>query len=354
MIGSKPPFYQFELFDNTGTALADITPYVEKPHYSMELNESEELTFSLDLFKFQDIAERLGVADPEVLLAEYATDVKIKRNGEYLLGTHVDSIGIDIGPDSATLSVTAFGYLEFFDKRLITKKYPLTLDSTSIARDMIMNTQSRPRGSFGVQLQPNGYSSGVLRDMNYQDAEIKREIIDLAESGYGPFEFRFSPDKKFQTYQRLGSDDGLILRHGDNLTGVTLDRLGSRRYNFIHGLGSGFGSDMLRKVAEDAVDQQRHYLREKSVQFNGVTNPNTLLQNTISELLLATSPAIPIVETNTTKLGGVMPHLGDTVGLDLTGVPYVAEYSGMYRVIKLDVGLDENAHEAISIYLGAA
>lgn len=354
MIGPKPPSYQFELFDNTGTAIADITSFIDKPRYSMEINAAEELAFSLDLYKFQDLANRLGVADPEVLLEEYATDVKVKRNDEYLIGTHVDSIGVDVGGNSATLSVAAKGYLHFFDKRLLTKKYPMTLDSTAIARDMIMTTQSRTRGDFGVRLQPGGYSSGVTRDMNYQDAKVGQELIDLAESSYGPFEFRFTHDKKFQTYKKLGSDNGLTLRYNDNMTGISLDRLGSRRFNYIHGLGSGFGSDMLRKVAEDPVDQMRHYLREKSVQFNGVTNPTTLQQNTLSELVLSTSPAIPIVKTNTTKLGGVLPDIGDTVRLDINKVPYLAKYSGTYRIIKLDIALDESAHEDISIYLGEA
>lgn len=354
MIGPQRPTYEVELFDNNGTALGDITSFVQKLSYSQEVNESEELNFSIDLHKFQELAESLGVADPNVLLEEYATDVKIKRNGEYMLGTHVDSIGDDVGEDSATISVTARGYLSFFEKRNLTKSYPLTLDSTAIARDMIMQTQSRPRGDFGVRLQPGGYASGVRRDMNYQDAEIKRELISLAESRYGPFEFAFTHDKKFQTYQQLGSDKALWLVYGDNLTGITVDRLGSRRYNYIQGLGSGFGSDMLRQVAEDPVDQIRHYLREKSVQFNSVTNTTTLFQNAMSELLLATSPAIPIVKTNTTKLRGHLPSLGDTIHLDVNRLPYLAKYSGTYRIIKIDVRLDDGGEEEISLYLGAA
>lgn len=354
MIGVNKLTYEVELFDKNGTALVDITPYVEKLHYSQEVNEAEELDFSIEMHKFQEIARRLGVADPNTLLEEYATDVKLKRNGEYMLGTHVDSIGDDVGQDSATISVSARGYLNFFEKRNITKSYPKTLDSTAIGRDMVTQTQMRPRGDFGVRLRPYGYASGVLRDMNYQDAEIKRELINLAESRYGPFEFAFTHDKKFQTYERLGTDDGLWLTYGDNVTGFTIDRLGSRRYNYIQGLGSGFGTDMLRQVAEDPVDQMRHYLREKSVQFNGVTNTTTLFQNAMSELLLGVSQAIPIIKTNTTKLRGYLPGLGDTIHLDLNKLPYYAKYSGLYRIIKLDVRVGESADEDFSLYLGPA
>lgn len=354
MIGFASPTYEFELFDNSGTAIADITSYVDKPLLSQEINESETLTASIDLEMFDVFCkDKLGGVDGLSVLQEYSTDIKVKRNGDYYMGTHVDSVGIDTGAQSETISVIAKGYLDFFAKREISKSYP-NYDSAYIARDLIQQTQNRPNGSFGVTLRPFPYLSGVTRDMNYQRNNIKQELIDLAESRYGPFEFMFFPDKSFQTYQRLGSDKDLHLVWGDNITGVSVDRLGSRIYNYINGLGSGFGNDQLTAIAQDPIDQIRHFLREKTAQFNTVVYQSTLQQNTDSELAASAPQAIPILKTNTTKLRGVLPELGDTVHVDLAKKPYLASLSGTYRIIKMDIVLDEQHFEEVSLYLGPA
>ena len=354
MISYASPTYLFELFDSNGTPLADITSFFEKPSIALEVNEAETITGSMDMQKFDDFCKRqLGGIDGLTLLQEYQTDIKVKRNESDFVGTHVDSVGVDAGASSETISVIAKGYLEFFSKREITKTYS-GYDSAMIARDLIAQTQTRPRGNVGVTLRPSPYLSGVGRDMTYQRSNIKKEMIDLAESKFGPFEFAFFPDKSFQTYQRLGANNGLSLVYGENMTGVQVDRLGSRIYNYITGVGSGFGSDQIASVQEDATDQLRHYLREKTVQFNSVVNQTTLDQNTLSELANCAPLAIPIIKTNTVKLRGVLPGLGDVVSVDLNAKRYLASLSGAYRIIRIEIDLDEQHMESISLYLGAA
>lgn len=351
--------YEFEFFDITGTAVADFSRLMSNKRYSIELNAPETLTFSMDLKNFEQECARIG-ENPQTVLGEYQTDVKVKRRNptsgamEYLMGTQVVHVGIDGGAQSETLSVTCSGYLDLFKDRYITKSYSRASDdSAHIARDMLLTTQAQPLGDVGVTAG-NAYLTGTKRDQNYFRDNVKTQLVALAESEYGPFDFAFSAAREFFIYEKIGSRrDDLVFTWGTggNIARYQIDRMGSHLHNRIIGLASGFGEDGLVIVKDDVLSQARYGLREKIVQFNSVTNLVTLEENTTSVLARTSVPlAIPLLTMRSDAFALAFPSIGDRVRVDLSAHPYLAAINGIYRIIKLDVSIDENDFEHVTVY----
>lgn len=347
------PLYEFELWDTSGVPIGDITQYMRSRHYTLELNAAETLTFSLDLKQFENYCANWLNVDPNVVLAVGRTDIKVKREGQYVFGSQVTQISLSGGSGSETIAVTCSGYLDFFKTRYITKNYS-QVDSCMIARDILATVQTGAYNGMGVSIDDNPYQSGVLRDQTYQRSNVKDELINLAESQYGPFDFAFSANRAFQTYQKLGirrNDLNFTYGVGGNIDQHQMDRLISSVSNRVYGLGSGFGSDQLVSVQEDTTSEQQYYVREDIEQFNSVTQQTTLDQNTQSVLLQSNQPlAIPILTIRPDAFTDAWPGLGDRVFVDMSQHSMYRDVVGVYRIIKIDVTIDENDAESVMLY----
>src|SRR4051812_43202238 len=98
--------YTTELWSSTGGILADISHLTQQRQYILKRNGAEQYTFQLDLTAFEKYCESINVNAGDIL-APYQTDVKLKRNGQYLLcaqvvGTPVDTSTNDTGVNPGT------------------------------------------------------------------------------------------------------------------------------------------------------------------------------------------------------------------------------------------------------------
>lgn len=340
--------YTLELWSIQNVKVADISHLASNRKYTMQRNEAEELEFTLDLDEFEEFCASIGTP-PRSVLAPYQTEVKVKRNGNYIFGVQVVDCPITLGETGSSIQVKCTGYLNLFKDRYVTKTYTQQ-DAAAIARDLIATTQAQTNGSVGVTMAATQYDTGVLRDRTYTRQNVKDAIVNLTNLIDGQFDFGFSWDKKFRVYQQIGSrrTDVEFTFGGENgnVKSAVVERSGTSIFNKIIGVGSGFGDDQLTSVQSSTTSQNAYYLREKVVQFNSVTQQTTLDQNTAAALD-AYKDVLEIPKITVTgkqfDLGYI--SVGDRIPVGIGGHTFVDNVLGLYRIEKMAVSIDANDFE---------
>jgi hypothetical protein len=362
--------YEIELWSQSGSRIADISALCFDRKYTMQRNEAEQLTFSLNLFAFENYCKNnLGGADPSVIIKPYVTDVKVKRAGQYLFGAQVVELSFDLASDYSRagesgggmqangqdyrVTVSCTGYLNFFKDRYITKTYSAT-ERTSIATDMLTTTQAQTNGSVGVTIASGQYTTGLVADRTYQKDNIKLKLQELAALSDSPFDFQFTYDKQFKTYQKIGArrQDVSYIYGGPlgNVMGFSMVRSGINLFNKVYGIGSGFGADQLLSTQIDSASQLNYYLREKIEQYNSVVIQSTLDQNTTTAVALAKDILeLPKITLNGKQLPSTFLSVGDRIPLKVQAHTWLASVNGLYRIEQMDVIIDENDFEQVDL-----
>lgn len=345
--------YSIELWSRTGVFLADISRLVKGLKFDLQRNEAEQLEFSVDLGVYESYCASIGT-NPTSILGPYQTDVKVKRNGEYLFGTHIGYVTTEMGETSSTISVRCFGYLNLLIDRYVTKSYDLSenWDAVDIAWDLIETTQSQTNGDLGMS-QGAQQTTTVQRERNYDRQNVKDAIVNLTKLVTGNFDFEFTYDRQFNTYEQIGSDRHLELQfiYPGNIRAVSVPRDGTALYNKIYGLGSGFGADQVISIQEDNDSQLNYGVHERITVFNSVVLQDTLDENTDGDLQqrkgLLEIPTMTVSgeDFNLNEFG-----IGDRVTVQIDEHPFLATVAGIYRIEKISVSVDENEAETIKLY----
>lgn len=363
--------YAFEIWGNNGVALADISAIAKNRNYTIKRNDAEELAFDIDLFKWEAFCASAGL-HPRATLQPDQVDVKVKRNGEYLLGTHLKAAPINIGTDytmsvgsggggagtfNPTISCKCTGYLNLFADRYITASFT-NQERVSVAGQLITATQAITYGSFGVTLAGGQANTGVTDiARSYQNSNIKDALQNLARLPDGKFDFAFGYDKRFYTYSQIGSArTDLAFAYGgpaSNIIGLYDENSATGLYNQVIAIGSGNGQDALTSTRTDPTSALNNFLRQKVFQHPSDSYQDTLDKNAAADLAeskLALN--LPQITISGKELEGV-PFLsvGDRIPLSFVGHPYLAPLNGTYRIEQFTVDLDDNDFEqSIRIY----
>lgn len=359
--------YEIELWSQSSSRIADISTLCFNRKYTLQRNDAEQLTFDINLFAFENYClKNLGGADPKVLIQPYVTDVKVKRAGQYLFGAQVVDVSFDLAADYSRageggggaqanssdyrVTVTCTGYLNLFKDRYITRNY-VGMERTSIATDMLTTTQAQTNGSVGVTNNSTQYATGLVADRTYQRDNIKLKLQELAALSDSPFDFAFSYNKVFSTYQKLGArrQDISFIYGGplSNVMGFTMDRSALNLYNKVYGIGSGFGTDQLISTQADTTSEINYYIREKIEQYNSVVLQATLDSNTITAVALAKDLLeLPKITINGNQLPSTFLSIGDRIPLKVNNHTWLSNINGLFRIEQMDVTIDENDFES--------
>lgn len=341
--------YTIELYSRQGLLIADITRLATNVAFTLQRNTAEQLSFSLDINAFEALCAEIGI-NPTSILSPYQTDVKVKRNGEYLFGTQVGDITGTLGETTGTIDVRCFGYFNLLIDRYLTVSYA-DIDATDIAWNLIDMTQSQTNGDLGITYGPNQTTTRD-RVRNYERQNVRDAIYNLTKLIDGNFDFEITHDKKWNTYAQIGSDKSSELEfiYPGNITGITVTRNGLALFNEIIGVGSGFGSEALESIQEDNDSQLNYGLHQKVVSFNSVSQQDTLDQNTEAELSLRKDLLeLPSFSVNGEDFNLNDIHIGDRVTLRIQQHPFFNTVDGIYRIEKIEVNIDENEAEEIKI-----
>jgi hypothetical protein len=340
--------YEFELWIN-GVQVGDITKLMQNRRFSFTRNGSEELSFLMSLTAFEQYCDDLG-AVPQAVLEAYVTDIRVKRNGNYLFGVHVVDMQYNLNQGEINVEVKATGFLDLLADRYVTKDYTAT-ERVAIALDLIATTQAGDTtNDFGIDPGTQQYSTGLLSDRSYTDQNVRDALVNLTNLSDGQFDFRFNYDRSIETFAQIGSNrPDNRFTYPYNITGGRVTHTATNLWNYIIGLGSGFGEEALRTVTADPVSRGNHKTRQKIVSFNSVTEQQTLDENTYAYL----QKVKDILELPTFNVSGAFANLdilsvGDRVPVEVQGHPALP-LNGTYRIEKMDVNLDENDAENIAI-----
>lgn len=346
--------YQFELWSAAGTPIADITRYVQNLYWTEERNEAEVLQFSMDLDAFEDYMTNYVRADPVSNFTEGQTEIKVKENGSYLFGTQLYYAPINLNNDgSATISVVAQGYLNFFDARYPDPaiSYSAT-ESVEIFYDLVRKAQAVTYGNYGIIIPSSGYyTTGILRDRTFEKytSSTKLNMQRLTSLADGNFDFKFLADKTLMTYNHVGSPRSDFVLYVDrknfrsSLDKATLNRGANNLYNQVIGQGTGLGTDMMLSIKDDLPSQNAYKLRQMTQQFNEVKVQTTLDNNTQAALNQSKDLLrMPQITLSGADLPTVPLQIGDIIPIKMTGRKLLEDMTGYYRIERKEVHLDEN------------
>lgn len=338
--------YEIELWIN-GVMVADISKLATSRSYTIKRNDSEEIQFTLDVKAFEDHCVNAG-RDPEATLVPYVTDVRVKRNGAYLFGTQVVDINYTFGEGGATMVVKATGFLDLFATRLITKTYTAE-ESTEIARDMLDDTQV-VYGDYGVVNGPEQFNTGVDRDRTYIDQNIKDALLNLTDLIDGNFDFGFTYDRKFNTYEMMGTyRPNLKLTYPYNIKSISTPKTALNLFNYTIGLGSGFGEETVRSEVSDIDSRLNYGTRMRQVTFNSVQDQTVLNQNTMAENAKTKDLLIlPKLTVTGDFLDLNTVWVGDRIPVEIQGHPSLP-LNDIYRIEQIGVTIDQNDAEDIAL-----
>ena len=360
------PEYTVELWSSTGIYMADVSNIlVAGINIQMPLNDVEQVSFSLDLAEFERKCARINET-PRNILDPYRTDVKIKRNGAYLLGTQVVQAQINLNNQSAnTIEVRCTGYLNLFKDRYITPGLAPSNNATlyanktyaQIAQRLIVDTQTQTNGNFGVTIGQDTASPTQdhtrTRQYDYDNQNVKDGILNLTKLEADNFDFKFTWDRQFECYDRLGSDKPDIeLVYPQNIVSMTVLRDATTLANKITGIGSGMGDERVIDTQTDSISTLAYNVREKIELFNTVQT-QSVLEDNVTGLLPLYSDLYEVPSVNVTN-GAIVPGdtvVGDAVLVRVEGSTFVESINDLYRIIGMTIQVTNNMEENISLKL---
>lgn len=362
-MATRLPIYEIELWNRAGQRIADITKLCQNIWFSEERNEAEELRFNLDLDAFEDFMINEVGSDPVSNFREGQTEVKVKRNGQYLFGTQLFDAPISLNEDgSAIIEVMCTGYLNFLLARYPDPAITYTqVESVEIFYDLIRKAQSVDYGNYGLVIPTSGYYvTGVKRDRTYElyTSSTKLNMQRLTSLESGNFDFRILADKTVMTYPQVGSvrtDFRLAFDRANfksSITSARLHRSASGLFNQVIGIGSGFGADMLTAIKDDLASKIEFGLRQLPVQFNEVSVQATLEENAQARLeKVKKLLRLPQITLSGNDMPDVGVEVGDWIPIEMTGRRLIEDMTGTYRVERKETRLDENGfEEAVTFY----
>lgn len=355
--------YAFELYSKNGLLLADLTGLAEDRSIVESRNRPEEIDFSLDLVRFEQYTRSIGGDASQILIAGQ-TELRVKRNGTYLCGARIERIDTTISSRSKKIQVKALGYLNMFAKRrtggfntgLVAERYE-NMTRADILWQLIEQTQAIDDGDLGITKGSEQYTAAQgagLYEKTYNLTVIKEAIQNMTELKTGPIDIKFTHDKKFNTYQSLGSSrPDIVFEYPKNILEINLPDDAINITNEVKGIGSGIGDDAQTILTVTHLESAANYgTRQETLIKNDTNNEdNGLLDAVEAKLDADINPyRIPSLVVD----GNLAPYVtdyqvGDTVVCKIVGFDMLKRINGMYRLERRTIRIDNDDNEIVTL-----
>lgn len=341
--------YAIEIWSKDGIPIADIRQICTSFSWSKTLNGSESVGFTVDLKRLEDILKASGYAnDPFGFMEVGRCDIRIKRDGKYIVGANIYRFNYTSSYNSITMRVECVGYLNFYKTQYISAEYTNT-PQQDIMWDVIARCNEKNGGDYGIR---RGTHSGdtVYRDRSYERKEVASLITQMSNVING-CDFEFTPDKLFNTYQTKGTYRPSVRAvYPGNIQSFNFTRTLDKVANYVYGIGSGTGEEAVQSQAEDPNSEDYLYRREKISIWNSVTDQTTIDEHTDS-VLHAGSEIIELPNITMRDNAFDMSELdvGDTIKVELGGFASISHVSGDYRITGIVCDVDDNDSESVTL-----
>ena len=341
--------YDIEIWSKDGRPMGNIRPICSNLRWQKTRNEAEQVEFTLNLTKYEEYVKAMGFGDnPYDFMEVGRNDVRIKRNGRYLVGANIIKFGFNAQDPSITMTVSATGYLNYYKNRFCDINYTNT-PQHQILWGVINQCNQEVGGDYGIR-QGTHKGAVVVRDRNQVRKEVKSFFQQMSQV-IGGCDFEFTPDKKLNTYEAIGTyRPEIVLRYPDNIAGFSFERSVDNVSNFVYAIGSGNGEDAVQTTTSDTDSANYLYRRERIVSYNSVTDETTLAQNAAAVLHYSKE----ILELPTiTVPDGVLDlstlSVGDSITLEMLGNVSLNHINGIYRIESIAVNVDDNDAETVTL-----
>lgn len=341
--------YEIEVWNKLGKNLGDIRHLCSSLKWTMQRNSHETVQFSMDLARYEDYLARNNTLVPTDFMDVLTTDIRIKREGKYLLGANVIKFSYSPTDASVTITVDCSGYLNFYKDQYVDISYD-NVDQGDVMWGVIAQCNAKTGGDYGVQ---KGTFVSRKKKRNWHESrknvkdflQRKSKVIDGAD-------FEFTYDKKFNTYDKMGTyRPDVKLIYPENVESFDFERSGDSLANAIIAIGSGNGEDAI--FYDGAVDYSSigdRYRHEKIVTFNSVEESDTLKENADGVLQLLSEPReLPKFTIHDGILDLNDIHIGDTIYIELQKFASLKHIKGYYRIERIECSVDAQDAETVTI-----
>lgn len=358
--------YTIELWTREGTLLADLGARLRNRVLIQSRNQPDDLAFDMDLNDFERYCEKAGV-DPKDLLVVNSVEVRIKRLATYMSGGQLVYRNVHLEKNSGTVTCRILGFLQLWAKRytgesdagLVSDVYS-TADGTAdlsrkdLAWALINQSQNLTNGDFGVTLGPNQASSTTTYQKNYSRTNIKDALQGLTTVEAGAIDIEFTHDKKFNTYDYMGSNrPDIVFEYPGNIRSIGVPEDGTDMTNEAIGIGRG-AADGTQTVAieSDLASQASYGLRQDTINSNGTDNSDGgITDDAKAEIQSASLPLrIPSIVVDGNFAPFVTDYgIGDRVRVKVSGYKLVNNINGMYRIERRTIRIDDDDNEEVTL-----
>lgn len=353
--------YEVEVWYQGKTLMGEIGRLLNSLKWKEVRNGVDSIDFNIDQGVLMDYCNKIG-EDPATFLQIKNTDIKLKRNGEYRLGGFVNDFpDPNFNQSNATVSIACDGYLNLLSDQIVQTQIYNQWYTVDIASDLIIGVNDRTNSTLGISIDyDNHFSPKVKRDRTYDNDQIVSDcLVALTSLGDGSndFDFRFDPFRKFQTFDfnnpTIWPDtiEYPAPRKGIGANSMSVGVVADMA-NRIIAKGSGSGEDVTaRAVADDIPSQKQYGIHEAVVMYNDVKAVDTLKQYAEAELQVRKQPIFlpkPVVNGALFDVGRI--HAGDVIRVVNRKSPWF-QVDGLFRIEEMEVTVDENMSESVSLTL---
>ena len=241
--------YEILIFDRNDKLLA-VLDKASDIRIDESMNRAGRASFHMH---YQDIKTRYDYFDGR-------NSVKIYRDGVAIWAGKILGTNVDIGVNTAVVTVVCVGWLWFFNRYEITTTYT-SMGVGAMAWAMIDDAQNREYGDLGIT-KGTDTTTDTLDIKTYERKKIYEALVNLSES-QKEIDFEIDADKKFNTYNRIGDDKSdTILTLGKNFKTINIDIDYSDLANYVTTIG-----DKGRSAKASSETSMQYYGRCELSQF---------------------------------------------------------------------------------------
>ncbi len=341
--------YEVLVYSKAGLPMGNIFALCKNFQWQKVRNDAGSVTFDLNLEQYEAYLEAIGYGDePENFMETGRNDIRVKRNGQWLIGTNVIKFDYGVDENTVTMKVSCTGYLNYYKKRYI------DIDFDNTAQEQIMwgvidACNAKYGGDYGIT-QGVHVGQSVLRDRHQVRKEVKSFLQQMSQIRAG-VDFEITADKKLNTYIAQGAyRPDVRLTYAGNIESFSFSRSVENVSNFIYGIGSGNGDDAIQAESEDTASEDYLYRREQIASYNSITDEDTLQQNVDAVIHYAAQPIeLPTITLQINVLDLSTIGIGDTVSVTMDGSKLLAHINGFYRIESITCRVNDQGDETVDL-----
>jgi hypothetical protein len=346
--------WKFVTQARNGSPIADLAPALTQRRLTFQLNRPPVISASIP------VSSPLAKRDEDGGLQPGVHELKLYRDGE-TVETVYQLVRSSVSADQNTmrLDLEWHGIASYLQDALVFDS-TTAYSSTTLPWTWINTFQSRTGGGYGITQGPVIGTAPTRQKTVTQYAGLLDTIIELSESGDG-FDWSIDTNRTYREWHPTrGSDNGLLLEYGSNVAAFsfTESTAPGEIVTDVYVQGPPGSQEV---TASNSTSRTTYGRREASLTFFADFEASTVTNGQIQKhadaaiaerIAPIVIPQITLMRESSTAPWGSY-WLGDTVTFRADVGAY-QKINAEYRIVQIDVELDDNDNETISLGLNAA